>query len=125
MDLESIVFFGIIGLIIIILIIYTVYCDKNIKKSIKEEQEELEKYQQYINSIKVGDIFELNLVDKLRENPFYNENESVKYRCVITDIRENLKGEKWVKFRNYDGDIELTKEIYEFAERRKRLKHVE
>lgn len=125
MDLELLVFFGIIGLILIIFVIYTVYCDRNIKKSIQQEQEELEKYQQYIDSIKVGDIFELNLVDKLRENPFYDEKESSKYRCVITDIRENLKGEKWVKFRNYDGDIKLTKEIYEFAARRKRLQHVE
>jgi hypothetical protein len=59
----------------------------------------------------------------LRENPFYDEKESSKYRCVITDIKENLNGEKWVKFRNNDG-VELTKEIHEFAERRKRIGYV-
>ena len=125
MNLEAIVFFGIISIILIILIIHTVYCDKKTKKSIKEEQEELEKYKQYIDSVKVGDIFELNLVDKLRENPFYDENESLNYRCVITDIRENLKGEKWVKFTNCNNTTEHTKEIYEFAAKRKRLKQVE
>lgn len=124
MDLQSIVFFGIIGLILIIFVIYTVYCDKNIKKSIQQEQEEIEKYRQYLNSIKIGDIFELNLVDKLRENPFYDENRSLNYRCVITDIKENLKGKKWVKFKNYNGDIELTQEIQEFTAKRKRLKQV-
>ena len=69
----------------------------------------------------IGDIFELKLVDELRENPFYDEKESSKYRCEITDIKENLKGEKWVKFINYDGSIEITKEIQEFAEKRKRI----
>jgi hypothetical protein len=78
-------------------------------------------YKKYLDSFMVGDIFELKLVDELRENPFYDERESSKYRCVITDIKENLKGEKWVKFRNYNGGIEVTKEIQEFAERRKRI----
>jgi hypothetical protein len=72
----------------------------------------------------IGDLFELKLVDELRENPFYDEKESLKYRCVITDIRENLNGEKWVKFRNYDSDIELTKDIHEFVERRKRIGNI-
>lgn len=125
MDLEALVFFGIIGLILIIFVIYTVYCDRNIKKSIQQEQKEIEEYRQYINSIKIGDVFELNLVDKLRENPFYEENESSKYRCVITDIKENLNGKKWVKFKNCDFDIELTNDIYEFADKRKRIKQVE
>ena len=78
-------------------------------------------YKKYLDSIMIGDIFELKLVDELRDNPFYDEKESSKYRCVVTDIKENLKGEKWVKFINYDGSIELTKEIQEFAERRKRI----
>ena len=68
----------------------------------------------------IGDIFELKRVDELRENPFYDEIKSSKYRCVITDIKENLNGEKWVKFRNHDG-VECTKEIQEFAEIRKRI----
>lgn len=81
-------------------------------------------YKKYLDSIMVGDIFELKLVDELREDPFYDENESSKYRCVITDIKENLKGEKWVKFINHDGSIELTEEIHEFAESRKRIGYV-
>lgn len=80
-------------------------------------------YQRRIDSIIVGDIFELKIVDELRENPFYDEKESSKYRCVITDIKENLNGEKWVKFRNNDG-VELTKEIHEFADRRKRIGNI-
>ena len=80
-------------------------------------------YKKYLDSIMIGDIFELKLVDELRKNPFYDEKESSKYRCVVTDIKENLKGEKWVKFRNHEGygGIEITKEIQEFAENRKRI----
>ena len=110
MNIESIF----IILVILIPVICIVIHESKLMKKDK-------KYQRYIDSIMVGDIFELKIVDELRENPFYDEKESSKYRCVITDIKENLKGEKWVKFRNYDGCIEITKEIQEFAERRKRI----
>ena len=113
MNIEHIFIILVILIIVIGIVIHE-------SKLIKNEK----KYQRRIDSIMIGDIFELKIVDELRENPFYDEKESSKYRCVITDIKENLKGEKWVKFRNYDGYIEITKEIQEFAERRKRIGNV-
>jgi uncharacterized membrane protein len=109
MNIESI-------FIILVILIFVIGIAIHESKLIKNEK----KYQRRIDSIMVGDIFELKIVDELRENPFYDEKESSKYRCVITDIKENLNGEKWVKFRNNDG-VELTKEIHEFADRRKRI----
>lgn len=105
--------------IILVILIIVIGIVIHESKMIKNEK----KYQRRIDSIMVGDIFELKIVDELRENPFYDEKESSKYRCVITDIKENLKGEKWVKFRNNDG-VELTKEIHEFADRRKRIGNI-
>lgn len=113
MNIEHIFIILVILIIVIGIVIHE-------SKLIKNEK----KYQRRIDSIMVGDIFELKIVDELRENPFYDEKESSKYRCVITDIKENLKGEKWVKFRNHDGSIELTKEIHEFAEKRKRIGNI-
>ena len=109
MNIEHIFIILVILIIVIGIVIHE-------SKLIKNEK----KYQRRIDSIMVGDIFELKIVDELRENPFYDEKESSKYRCVITDIKENLNGEKWVKFRNHDG-VELAKEIHEFADRRKRI----
>lgn len=105
--------------IILVILIIVIGIVIHESKMIKNEK----KYQRRIDSIMVGDIFELKIVDELRENPFYDEKESSKYRCVIIDIKENLKGEKWVKFRNNDG-VELTKEIHEFADRRKRIGNI-
>ena len=112
MNIEHIFIILVILIIVIGIVIHE-------SKLIKNEK----KYQRRIDSIMVGDIFELKIVDELRENPFYDEKESSKYRCVITDIKENLNGEKWVKFRNNDG-VELTKEIHKFAERRKRIGNI-
>jgi uncharacterized membrane protein len=112
MNIEHIFIILVILIIVIGIVIHE-------SKLIKNEK----KYQRRIDSIMVGDIFELKIVDELRENPFYDEKESSKYRCVITDIKENLNGEKWVKFRNNDG-VELTKEIHEFADRRKRIGNI-
>jgi uncharacterized membrane protein len=112
MNIEHIFIILVILIIVIGIVIHE-------SKLIKNEK----KYQRRIDSIMIGDIFELKIVDELRENPFYDEKESSKYRCVITDIKENLNGEKWVKFRNNDG-VELTKEIHEFADRRKRIGNI-
>ena len=47
-------------------------------------------YKKYINSIKVGDTFELNLVKDLPEDPFdRNSLNHTGYQCVITDIKKN------------------------------------
>jgi hypothetical protein len=79
-------------------------------------------YKKYINSIKIGDTFELNIVKDLPEDPFdSNSLNHTEYQCVITDIKKNTKGETWVKYKNLSNWEENTEEIYTFAERRNKI----
>lgn len=79
-------------------------------------------YKKYINSIKIGDTFELNIVKDLPEDPFdSNSLNHTEYQCVITDIKKNTKGETWVKYKNLADGEENTEEIYTFAKRRNQI----
>ena len=78
----------------------------------------------YLDSIKVGDTFELDLVKDLQEDPF-DSNPLInlkEYQCVITDIKKNTKGETWVKYKNLADEKEKSEEIYTFAEHRHQIK---
>ena len=76
----------------------------------------------YLDSIKVGDTFELDLVKDLPENPFdSNSINHTEYQCVITDIKKNTKGETWVQYKNLADEEEKTEEIYIFAEHRHKI----
>ena len=84
------------------------------------------RYQEYIDSIKVGDIFEPNFVDDLDDDPFEEEYDYTEYSKVIIDIKKNNKGETWVKYkRPKDGGLEFTEEINRFVETQKRVKQSE
>ena len=77
----------------------------------------------YLDNIKVGDTFELDLVKDLKENPF-DDNPIInrkEYQCVITDIKKNTKGETWVKYKNLANGEEKSEEIYIFAEHRNQI----
>jgi hypothetical protein len=80
------------------------------------------KYEKYLESIKVGDIFESNLIEYLDENPFddnvFNRSD---YQYVITDIRKNSKGETWVKYKKLRDNKEDADEIHDFAEDKTRI----
>jgi hypothetical protein len=79
-------------------------------------------YKKYLDSIKVGDTFELDFVKDLPEDPFYSDSLNHKeYQCVITDIKKNKKGETWVKYKNLANLKEKTEEIYTFAEYRHQI----
>lgn len=79
-------------------------------------------YKKYLDSIKVGDTFELNFVKDLPEDPFdSNSLNHTEYQCVITDIKKNKKGETWVKYKNLANWKEKTEEIYTFAEHRHQI----
>ena len=80
------------------------------------------KYEEYIDSIKVGDVFESNLIEYIDENPFDDNviNRS-DYQYVITDIRKNSKGETWVKYKNLGDNKEGSDEIHDFAEDKTRI----
>ena len=76
----------------------------------------------YLDRIKVGDTFELDLVKDLPENPFDSNSLNHKeYQCVITDIKKNTKGETWVQYKNLANEKEKTEEIYIVAEHRHKI----
>ena len=76
----------------------------------------------YLDNIKVGDTFELDLVKDLPEDPFdSNSLNRTEYQCVITDIKKNTKGETWVQYKNLADEEEKTEEIYTFSEHRHKI----
>lgn len=82
-------------------------------------------YRKYIDSIRVGDIFEPNFVDGLYDDPFVEYDYS-EYGKVIIDIKKNNNGETWVKYKRLkDGGVEFTNEIHRFAKDHKRVKQSE
>lgn len=84
------------------------------------------RYQEYIDSIRVGDIFEPKFIEDLDDDPFEEEFNYSEYSKVIIDIKKNNKGETWVKYKRLkDGGTEFTEEIHRFVEYRKRVKQSE
>ena len=84
-------------------------------------------YNAYIESIKVGDEFEQQEEPyTIRTDPFIERDNSESI-CVITDIRENGAGYKWVKYyyKKYlipgHKPLEFTDEINTFVRFRKRI----
>ena len=89
------------------------------------DRQKARRYKEYIDSIRVGDIFEPNFVDGLYDDPFEEYDYSV-YGKVIIDIKKNNKGETWVKYkRPKDGGLEYTEEIHRFVQNQKRVKQSE
>ena len=76
-------------------------------------------FYKYINSIKVGDIFEIKNASTLVENPFGMKFEYVFTKCIITDIKEDEFGMKWVKYKclksNVESSCQLTSFIVDFT----------
>lgn len=93
------------------------------RKEIKNDKE----YKAYIESIKVGDEFGWQEEpDTIKTDPFA-EKDNDKRICVITDIKENGAGYKWVKYyyKKYltpeHKPVEFTGEINSFVKYRKRI----
>ena len=93
---------------------------------IVNDKRNVRRYQEYIDSIRVGDIFEPNFVEDLNDDPFEEKYDYTEYSSVIIDIKKNNKGETWVKYKRLkDGGVEFTEEINRFVEYRKRVKQSE
>lgn len=93
---------------------------------IVNDRQNSRRYQEYIDSIKVGDIFEPNFVEDLDDDPFEEEYDYTEYSKVIIDIKKNNKGETWVKYKRLkDGGVEYTEEIHRFVQNQKRVKQSE
>ena len=84
------------------------------------------RYREYIDSIKVGDIFEPYFIEDLDDDPFKEKSDYSEYRKIIIDIKKNNKGETWVKYKRLkDGGIEFTEEMHRFVQSQKRVKQSE
>lgn len=84
------------------------------------------RYQEYIDSIRVGDIFEPNFIEDLNDDPFEEDMDFTEYSKVIIDIKKNNKGETWVKYKRLkDGGVEFTEEMRRFVQNQKRVKQSE
>ena len=92
---------------------------------IVNDRRNVRRYQKYIDSIKVGDIFEPNFVEDLDDDPFEEEFDYSEYSKIIIDIKKNSKGETWVKYKRLNDDFEYTQEIHGFVENHKRVKQSE
>ena len=84
------------------------------------------RYKEYIDSIKVGDIFEPKFVEDLDDDQFEENLDYSEYSKIIIDIKKNKKGETWVKskYLKYEGS-ETTEEIHRFVKHRTRVKQSE
>ena len=93
---------------------------------IVHDRQEARRYQEYIDSIRVGDIFEPKFVEDLNEDPFDEIFDYTEYNKTIVDIKKNNKGETWVKYKRLkDGGVEFTEEIRRFVQNQKRVKQSE
>ena len=90
------------------------------------DRQKARRYQEYIDSIRVGDIFEPNFVEDLYDDPFDEVIDYTEYSKVIVDIKKNNKGETWVKYKRLkDGGIEFTEEMHRFVQSQNRVKQSE
>ena len=92
---------------------------------IVNDRRDARRYQEYIDSIKVGDIFEPNFIEELYDDPFEEEFDYSEYSKVIIDIKKNNKGETWVKYKRLNSDFEFTQEIHRFVRDHNRVKQSE
>lgn len=93
---------------------------------IVNDRKNARRYQEYIDSIRVGDIFEPKFVEDLDDDPFEEEYDYTEYSKIIIDIKKNNKGETWVKYKRLkDGGLEFTEEINKFVMNQKRVKQSE
>lgn len=84
---------------------------------------DVREYNKYINSIRVGDVFEINYIIQI-VNPFEQDNidEHTFVQCVITDIKEDYNGTKWVKYKCLKSHEEHTHQLGDFIEDFTRIK---
>lgn len=93
---------------------------------IVNDRQEARRYQEYIDSIKVGDIFEPKFIEDLDDDPFEEKSDYSEYSKIIIDIKKNNKGETWVKYKRLkDGGVEFTEEMRRFVQNQKRVKQSE
>lgn len=88
---------------------------------------EIRDFNNYINSIQVGDVFDLNNKSTLIENPFERDKafEYTFVKCVVTDIKTDQFGTKWVKYKCLKSNEEHSEKLTIFIEDYTRIKKSE
>ena len=94
----------------------------------RKEFKNTKEYEAYIDSIKVGDEFDWQEEpDTIRTDPFVEKRDNSENMVVISDIKENDAGYKWVKYyykKHFKPGHEpsyFTDEIHSFVRYRKRI----
>lgn len=116
--METLLIFLLIALVACI-VTFVIESYRDVKRS--------KEYDNFIQSIKVGDEFGWQEEpDTIKTDPFVERDYSEKI-CVITDIKENGAGYKWVKYYykkyitpGYEPTY-FTEEINTFVRHRKRI----
>lgn len=88
---------------------------------------EIRDFNNYVNSIQVGDVFDLNNKSTLIENPF-ERDKAFEYtfdKCVVTDIKTDQFGTKWVKYKCLKSNEERSEKLTLFIEDYTRIKKLE
>lgn len=115
------------GAILIFLLIALAMCIVAFVIESYRDVKRSKEYDNFIQSIKVGDEFGWQEEpDTIKTDPFVERDYSEKI-CVITDIKENGAGYKWVKYYykkyitpGYEPTY-FTEEINTFVRHRKRI----
>lgn len=94
----------------------------------RKEFKNTKEYKAYIESIKVGDEFVWQEEpDTIRTDPFVEKEDNIEEMVVISDIKENGAGYKWVKYyykkhlKSGYKPMYFTDEMHSFVRYRKRI----
>ena len=111
-------------------ILIFVACFLTLVFNIAQEIKNYVDHKRFIDSIKVGDVFEFSPVDEDNDlNPFYEQINTRSSYCTIVDMKESNYGTKYVQYvYDENPDLAHTKfsdTLENFLHHRKRIKHDE
>lgn len=97
---------------------------------VRRERKSKKEHQQYIDSIKPGDVFDLDNRDRHPyRNPFDEINDpDSQLRTTIIDIKTNEAGVKWVKYYytiNGSNNMWFTDKLEDYLKHRYRIQKAE
>ena len=111
----------------IILFIVVVACIVVFVIESYREVKRAKEYENYIQSIKVGDVFDHRDEPETKYTNPFDKNEDPSRIVVITDIKENGAGYKWVQYHykhhteSEFPPVDFYDEIHSFVRYRKRI----
>ena len=91
------------------------------------ESKQAKEYDNFIQSIKVGDVFDYRDEPETKHTNPFDKKEGPSRIVVITDIKENGAGYKWVQYhyKHYNESefppVDFYDELHSFVRYRKRI----